>query len=470
MKVRKDQSKQHKGQEELKNIFDEFEQQDKTLQDKAKLLKEHKEDLKSKDLVGSEKWESLMEQQSLLIDEESQILERAYKKAKRLMPHFSSYEEILQYEPINRVSLRLLKENVNEIMDKEIRALQDTSITKADFKQALDEFNTFYKEYRDYHKPLYYEFETKFGFYTREFNKQKLSNAKDVEMFKKHFLDKKPSAFNDKLKQVYETIQQYNQLELQNRQRIHNSKESELIKSKAIEIKEQLNNKYKSSIQKQEISKQSENPHAQNFDQATNSKELESGNNLSLMDSAPNPTTKDLIKEAKEQDLSVQETKEAMQDSIQATQDLTHLKQKLENASDEEKGEIIKEAITEQNNKLLEEITKLQNVLEKKDFLPFEIDEKIKWLSTKSQFIGEDEETLKKVAISQLEFETKDKIKELQKVLKDNKIGLGTLKEFLTKAKDPKIIENKTAYESVKATLKRLIEKNQKRVLKIMIL
>ena len=71
---------------------------------------------------------------------------------------------------------------------------------------------------------------------------------------------------------------------------------------------------------------------------------------------------------------------------------------------------------------------------------------------------------MKKVAISQLEFETKDKIKELQKVLKDNKIGLGTLKEFLTKAKDPKIIENKTAYESVKATLKRLIEKNQKRV------
>ena len=45
------------------------------------------------------------------------------------------------------------------------------------------------------------------------------------------------------IKQVYETIQQYNQLELQNRQRIHNSKESELIKSKAIEIKEQLNNK-----------------------------------------------------------------------------------------------------------------------------------------------------------------------------------------------------------------------------------
>ena len=181
-----------------------------------------------------------------------------------------------------------------------------------------------------------------------------------------------------------------------------------------------------------------------------------------------NPTTKDLIKEAKEQDLSVQETKEAMQDSTQATQDLTHLKQKLENASDEEKGEIIKEAITEQNNKLLEEITKLQNVLEKKDFLPFEIDEKIKSLSTKSQFIGEDEESLKKVAISQLEFETKDKIKELQKVLKDNKIGLGTLKEFLTKAKDPKIMENKTAYESVKATLKRLIEKNQKRVLKIL--
>ncbi|WP_202978690.1 hypothetical protein, partial [Helicobacter trogontum] len=180
------------------------------------------------------------------------------------------------------------------------------------------------------------------------------------------------------------------------------------------------------------------------------------------------PTTKDLIKEAKEQDLSVKETKEAMQDSTQATQDLTHLKQKLENASDEEKGEIIKEAITEQNNKLLEEITKLQNVLEKKDFLPFEIDEKIKSLSTKSQFIGEDEESLKKVAISQLEFETKDKIKELQKVLKDNKIGLGTLKEFLTKAKDPKIIENKTAYESVKATLKRLIEKNQKRVLKIL--
>ncbi|MBR2111414.1 MAG: hypothetical protein IJ950_00400, partial [Helicobacter sp.] len=130
------------------------------------------------------------------------------------------------------------------------------------------------------------------------------------------------------------------------------SKESELIKSKAIEIKEQLNNKYKSSIQKQEISKQSENPHAQNFDQVTNSKELESGNNLSLMDSAPNPTTKDLIKEAKEQDLSVKETKEVMQDSTQATQDLTHLKQKLENASDEEKGEIIKEAITEQNNKL----------------------------------------------------------------------------------------------------------------------
>ncbi|WP_459177977.1 putative barnase/colicin E5 family endoribonuclease, partial [Helicobacter trogontum] len=97
------------------------------------------------------------------------------------------------------------------------------------------------------------------------------------------------------------------------------------------------------------------------------------------------PTTKDLIKEAKEQDLSVKETKEAMQDSTQATQDLTHLKQKLENASDEEKGEIIKEAITEQNNKLLEEITKLQNVLEKKDFLPFEIDEKIKSLSTKSQ-------------------------------------------------------------------------------------
>ncbi|MCI7710352.1 MAG: hypothetical protein MSL80_01625 [Helicobacter sp.] len=464
----KEQSKQLKGQEELKNIFDEFEQQDKTLQDKAKLLKEHKEDLKSKDLVGSEKWESLMEQQSLLIDEESQILERAYKKAKRLMPHFSSYEEILQYEPINKVSLRLLKENVNEIMDKEIRALQDTSITKADFKQALDEFNTFYKEYRDYHKPLYYEFETKFGFYTREFNKQKLSNAKDVEMFKKYFLDKKPSEFNDKLKQAYETIQQYNQLELQNRQRMQGSKESELIKSKAIEIKEQLNNKYKNSIQKQEISKQSENPHAQNFDQATNSKELESGNNLSLMDSAPNPTTKDLIKEAKEQDLSVKETKEAMQDSTQATQDLTHLKQKLENASDEEKGEIIKEAITEQNNKLLEEITKLQNVLEKKDFLPFEIDEKIKSLSTKSQFIGEDEESLKKVAISQLEFETKDKIKELQKVLKDNKIGLGTLKEFLTKAKDPKIIENKTAYESVKATLKRLIEKNQKRVLKIL--
>ena len=166
------------------------------------------------------------------------------------MPHFSSYEDILQYEPINKVSLRLLKENVNEIMDKEIRALQDTSITKADFKQALDEFNTFYKEYRDYHKPLYYEFETKFGFYTREFNKQKLSNAKDVEMFKKHFLDKKPSAFNDKLKQVYETIQQYNQLELKNRQRMHESKESELIKSKAIEIKEQLNNKYKKSIQK----------------------------------------------------------------------------------------------------------------------------------------------------------------------------------------------------------------------------
>ena len=181
-----------------------------------------------------------------------------------------------------------------------------------------------------------------------------------------------------------------------------------------------------------------------------------------------NPTTKGIIKQAKEQSLSVQETKEATQDSTQATQDLTHLKQKLENASDEEKGEIIKEAITEQNNKLLEEITKLQNVLEKKDFLPFEIDEKIKSLSTKSQFIGEDEESLKKVAISQLEFETKDKIKELQKVLKDNKIGLGTLKEFLTKAKDPKIIENKTAYESVKATLKRLIEKNQKRVLKIL--
>ena len=181
-----------------------------------------------------------------------------------------------------------------------------------------------------------------------------------------------------------------------------------------------------------------------------------------------NLSTKDLIKQAKEQSLSVQETKEATQDSTQATQDLTHLKQKLENASDEEKGEIIKEAITEQNNKLLEEITKLQNVLEKKDFLPFEIDEKIKSLSTKSQFIGEDEESLKKVAISQLEFETKDKIKELQKVLKDNKIGLGTLKEFLTKAKDPKIIENKTAYESVKATLKRLIEKNQKRVLKIL--
>ena len=181
-----------------------------------------------------------------------------------------------------------------------------------------------------------------------------------------------------------------------------------------------------------------------------------------------NPTTKGIIKQAKEQDLSVKETKEATQDSTQATQDLTHLKQKLENASDEEKGEIIKEAITEQNNKLLEEITKLQNVLEKKDFLPFEIDEKIKSLSTKSQFIGEDEESLKKVAISQLEFETKDKIKELQKVLKDNKIGLGTLKEFLTKAKDPKIIENKTAYESVKATLKRLIEKNQKRVLKIL--
>ena len=181
-----------------------------------------------------------------------------------------------------------------------------------------------------------------------------------------------------------------------------------------------------------------------------------------------NPTTKGIIKQAKEQSLSVQETKEATQDSTQATQDLTHLKQKLENASDEEKGEIIKEAITEQNNKLLEEITKLQNVLEKKDFLPFEIDEKIKSLSTKSQFIGEDEESLKKVAISQLEFETKDKIKELQKILKDNKIGLGTLKEFLTKAKDPKIIENKTAYESVKATLKRLIEKNQKRVLKIL--
>lgn len=78
---------------------------------------------------------------------------------------------------------------------------------------------------------------------------------------------------------------------MQNRQRIHDSKESELIKSKAIEIKEQLNNKYKSSIQKQEISKQSENPNAQNFDQATNSKELESGNNLSLMDSAPNPNS-----------------------------------------------------------------------------------------------------------------------------------------------------------------------------------
>ena len=251
MKVRKDQSEQHnEQQEELKGIFDLFERQYKELQDKAKLLMEQKEDLKNKDLVGSEEWKNLIEQQDLLIDKESKIFERAYKRTKTLMPSFSSYEEILQFEPINKITLALLKESVNEIMDKETRALQDTSVTKADFKQALNEFNTFYKKYKDSNEPLYYEFENRFGFYTREFNKQKLSNSKDVEMFKKYFLDKNPSDFNDKLKQAYETMQRYNQLEFQNHQRMHESKESELIKRKAVEIKEQLNNKYKNLIQK----------------------------------------------------------------------------------------------------------------------------------------------------------------------------------------------------------------------------
>ena len=69
-------------------------------------------------------------------------------------------------------------------------------------------------------------------------------------MFKKYFLDKNPSDFNDKLKQAYETMQRYNQLESQNQQRMNESKESELIKRKAVEIKEQLNEKYKNSIQK----------------------------------------------------------------------------------------------------------------------------------------------------------------------------------------------------------------------------
>ena len=45
-------------------------------------------------------------------------------------------------------------------------------------------------------------------------------------------------------------MQRYNQLESQNQQRMHESKESELIKRKAVEIKEQLNNKYKNLIQK----------------------------------------------------------------------------------------------------------------------------------------------------------------------------------------------------------------------------
>lgn len=251
MKVRKDQSQQHnEQQEELNYIFDRFEQQFKELQDKAKLLMEQKEDLKAKDLVGSEEWKNLIEQQSSLTDKESQIFERAYKRAKEFIPNFSSYEEILQFEPINRITLKLLKESVDEIMDKETRALQDTSVTKADHKQALNEFNTFYKKYKDSNEPLYYEFENRFGYYTREFNKQKLSNSKDVEMFKKYFLDKNPSDFNDKLKQAYETMQRYNQLELKNQQRIHNSKESELIKIKAVEVKEQLNNKFKNLIQK----------------------------------------------------------------------------------------------------------------------------------------------------------------------------------------------------------------------------
>ena len=251
MKLRTVQSEQHnEQQEELNYIFDRFEQQYKELQDKAKLLMKHKEDLKSKDLVGSEEWKNLIEQQSLLMNKESQIFERAYKRAKTLMPSFQSYEEILQFEPINRITLKLLKESVDDIMDKEIRALQDTSVTKADFKQALNEFNAFYKKYKDSNEPLYYEFENRFGYYTREFNKQKLSNAKDVEMFKKYFLDKNPSDFNDKLKQAYETMQRFNQLKSQNQQRMYESKESELIQIKAVEIKEQLNNKYKNLIQK----------------------------------------------------------------------------------------------------------------------------------------------------------------------------------------------------------------------------
>ncbi|PZT47719.1 hypothetical protein B6S12_07610 [Helicobacter valdiviensis] len=363
----KEQAKQHKAQEELKNIFNEFEEQKKRLQDKAKLLKEQKENLISKDLVGT----------------------------------------------INEISLRLLRENVNDIRDKEIKALQDTSITKEEFKQALDEFNAFYKQYKYTHEPLYYDFQTNFGNYEREFKKGRLLNAKDVKMFKEYFLD--TTGLNDKLKKAYEIIEKYDFLKEQNKQITQNSKESKLITNKANEIKEQLISKYKNSFEKQEINKEA------------------------------NSVKKDL------------EDEKAI-----------NLKARLENASDEEKGGIIKEVITEQNNKLLGEIAKLQNVLEKKDFLPFEIDEKIKWLSTKSQFIGEDEESLKKVAISQLEFNTKDKIKELQKILKDNKVGLSVLEEFLTKVKDPKIIENKVAYESVKDTLKRLIEKNQKRALKIL--
>ena len=55
MKLRTVQSEQHnEQQEELNYIFNRFEQQYKELQDKAKLLMKHKEDLKSKDLVGSE--------------------------------------------------------------------------------------------------------------------------------------------------------------------------------------------------------------------------------------------------------------------------------------------------------------------------------------------------------------------------------------------------------------------------------
>ncbi|WP_369607898.1 putative barnase/colicin E5 family endoribonuclease, partial [Helicobacter trogontum] len=78
-----------------------------------------------------------------------------------------------------------------------------------------------------------------------------------------------------------------------------------------------------------------ENPHAQNFDQATNSKELESGNNLSLIDSAPNLSTKEIIKQAKEQGLSqVQSNTNAQQLTLHDIQErLTARKKELEQQS-----------------------------------------------------------------------------------------------------------------------------------------